>query len=78
MNTMLMIGRIVGSENFSQMRQVYKALQANKAGTYSARFVFDNASRDAFMKMANSSDELSESFIKGYAKNKFRQSKTYN
>ena len=64
MNTMLMIGRMVGPENFSQMRQVYKALQANKAGTYSAHFVFDNASRDAFMKMANSSDELSESLAK--------------
>lgn len=64
MNTMLMIGRMVGPENFSQMRQVYKALQANKAGTYSAHFVFDSASRDAFMKMANTSDELSESLAK--------------
>ena len=64
MNTMLMIGRMVGPENFFFFFQVYKALQANKAGTYSAHFVFDNASRDAFMKMANSSDELSESLAK--------------
>lgn len=45
---MLNIGRQIGLENLSQIRKLYKGLQSDKAGTYTAHLVMDTQKLDSF------------------------------